>query len=103
MKYYQPWRDRSTVVDPEDSCTILRAYIDRMTSAPVTHPLTDAVTMVELLAFVIPNIKPGVEDQLIPAIRASLDFFWLITSGNAPRKDFVLEIEDIVGLVSPIK
>ncbi|KAF8596752.1 hypothetical protein BDV93DRAFT_610717 [Ceratobasidium sp. AG-I] len=102
MKYYQAWRDRSTVVDLEDSRTILRAYIGRMTSAPVTHPLTDAVTVVDMLAFAIPNIKPGVEDQLIPVIRVSLDFFWLIVSGDAPLKNFVLEIEDIVGLILSI-
>ena len=103
VKHYQVWRARATVVDLEDSRTILRAYIDRMGAAPDTHPCTDAVTVVEMLAFAVPNIKPGVEDQLIAVIRVSLDFFWLIASGNAPRKNFVLEIEDIVGLISPIK
>lgn len=103
VKHYQPQRESSTAVDLEDSQTILRAYIDRMTSAHITHPFTDAVTMIEMMAFVIPNIIPGVEDQLIPFVKVTLDYFWLNVSGNAPSKNYKLEIEDIVGLISSIK
>ncbi|KAG8724048.1 hypothetical protein FRC09_000649 [Ceratobasidium sp. 395] len=101
--YSEDWRQIPGRVDLEDARTIMQVYTERLTSESALYPIPDLAVVGQMAAFAIPftRLTRGTEDLFIPALHATLEYFWLTVAGKTPYTEFNIQALDVATSVLP--
>ncbi|CAE6436799.1 unnamed protein product [Rhizoctonia solani] len=76
------WLHRSTVLDAEDSKTLLQGYIRRVTSPEIWHGGISVTSVSSVLEFVVRFAQQGAVEMFPPVFATTIRFLWNEANSN---------------------
>ncbi|KAG8779715.1 hypothetical protein FRC12_023902 [Ceratobasidium sp. 428] len=103
IHYTEDWRQIPARANLEDARKIIQVYTERLTSTSALYPVPTLAIVGQMVAFAIPftRLTRGTEDLFVPALRATLEYFWLTVAGKTPYTKFILLTVDVATSVLP--